>query len=72
MKQLAMGALVNMKYVGMIGLFLLPAAAFLWLVDLISMPIGGLALFSAIFMAAVSGFACAVVVFYLASKFTSI
>lgn len=44
------------------------AAGFLWLIDSVTAPIGGIAIFSAIFAMGLAGFGAAVLVFHLLAK----
>jgi hypothetical protein len=68
MKQLATVALIGIKSLGTTGLYLGLAAAFLWLVHMVTAPIGGIVFFSAIFTVALAGFACAVVLFHMMAR----
>ncbi len=61
----------NMKQltaVASLGLYLIPAAGFLWLIDFVTAPMGGIVFFSAVFTVALAGFASAVVLFHLLGR----
>ncbi|MFA6036519.1 MAG: hypothetical protein WC748_00185 [Legionellales bacterium] len=61
MKQFAAITLTGLKA-------LVLAAACLWLVNIITAPIGGIVIFSAIFTVGLAGFGSAVLVFHLLAK----
>lgn len=63
MKQFAAITLMGLKT-------LVLAAGFLWLVDIITAPIGGIVIFSAIFTVGLAGFGAAILVFHLLAKFS--
>jgi hypothetical protein len=65
-----MKSMKQLTAVASLGLYLIPAAAFLWLVDTVTAPVGGIVFFSAIFTVALAGFASAVVLFHLLARIT--
>lgn len=62
----------NMKQFANIGLTVIKslavAVSFLWLVDIVTAPIGGILIFSAIFTVGLAGFGAAVLLFHLLAK----
>lgn len=68
MKQLATVARIGIKSLGITGIYAGLAAAFLWVVHIVTVPIGGIVFFSAIFTVALAGFSCAVVLFHVMAK----
>lgn len=67
-----MKSMKHLAAVAWIGIYLIPAAGFLWLVHILTAPVGGIVFFSAIFTVALVGFSTAVLVFHLIAKLAHI
>lgn len=72
MRHLATATFIGIKGLSMLCLYLLLAAGFLWLINILTMPVGGIVFFSAIFTTALAGFACAVVLFHALNKLSAV
>lgn len=68
MKHMTIFSKTSMKSLGMKGLYAIAAAACLWLLHIVTAPVGGIVLFSAVFTAGFAGFICAVALFHLVTK----
>jgi hypothetical protein len=68
MKQITLFSATGLKSLCMMSLYGVSAAAFLWLIHMVTAPMGGIVLFSSVFIAAIAGFAAAVTLYHAATK----
>ncbi|HLF66404.1 MAG TPA: hypothetical protein VI522_02185 [Gammaproteobacteria bacterium] len=65
MKQFAVLTGISARALASVGMYAVLGAITLWLIHVLTAPMGGIVMFSAIFTTALGGFACAVVLFHI-------